>query len=530
MRNTVRERRDAVTGQFRERRRLSGLLKYRRSCILAGPVHVARWEFLFELDRSSGRSCVQQIAQALRADIQRGRLRPGQRLPGSRTIAKTLGVHRQTVVSATDELIAEGWLVSTPASGTFVAGPPQEAPKTRERTARPPRRMATRFAVPLTPGPDPELPLTVPEGALLMSGSRPDLRLVPADLIGRVHRRVLRKHAPELLSYNHPAGLLDLRRELAAMLSATRGLAVDHEGILVTRGSQMALALTARALIRPGDAIAVEHPGYHAAWDAFRIAGAEIVPVPVDDHGFDVAALARLLQRRSIRAVYVTPHHQFPTTVTMTGPRRLELLQLAAGHRFAIIEDDYDHEFHYRGRPVLPIASSDAAGVVVYLGTLSKVLAPGLRLGFVAAPADLIAQLAAYRSHLDLQGDALLERTIAELLEGGLIQRHVRKVRRVYRSRLATIVAALRKHLAGFLRFQEPSGGTAIWVRTRDARTMVRWSRAAREHGVIFEPPGTFTLDGTPEAGTRLGFAPLDEDEIGQAVKRLAAATSSLFP
>ena len=486
---------------------------------------MARWEFPLELDRSRGTPYVQQIARALCADIQRGRLRPGHRLPGSRTLAKTLRVHRQTIVSAIDELIAEGWLVSRPASGVFVAGGRGDEPRSRPRTARPTRHPAARFAVPLAPGPDAELPLTVPEGALLMSGGRPDIRLVPADLIGRVQRRMLRCHGPELLSYNHPAGLPDLRLELAAMLSATRGLAVTHESILVVRGSQMALALTARALIRPGDAIAVEHPGYHAAWDAFRIAGAEILPVPVDDHGLDVAVLARLLERRSVRAVYVTPHHQFPTTVTMTGPRRLELLQLAAERRFAIIEDDYDHEFHYRGRPVLPLASYDAARVV-YIGTLSKVLAPGLRLGFVAAPPDLIEQLAAYRSHFDVQGDALLERTIAKLLEDGLIQRHVRKVRRIYRSRLATLAAALRKHLAGFLKFREPSGGTAIWVRTRDARTMVRWSHAAREHGVIFEPPGAFTLAGAAAAGTRLGFAPLDEDEIRQAVRRLAAAAA----
>src|SRR5262245_62620003 len=172
-------------------------------------------------------------------------------------------------------------------------------------------------------------------------------------------------------------------------------MATHPDCLLVTRGSQMALSLTARALVRPGDVVAVEHPGYRPAWEAFRLAGAEVVPVPVDEHGLDIRALHKLISRREIRAVYVTPHHQFPTTVTLAAPRRMELLRLAAQRRFAIVEDDYDHEFHYGGRPVLPMASFDTEGVVVYIGTLSKVLALGLRLGFVAAPRDFVGRVMA---------------------------------------------------------------------------------------------------------------------------------------
>jgi GntR family transcriptional regulator / MocR family aminotransferase len=248
--------------------------------------------------------------------------------------------------------------------------------------------------------------------------------------------------------------------------------------------------------------------------------------VHVDDRGLDVRALRQLIARRRIRAVYVTPHHQFPTTVTLSGPRRLELLDLAAHERFAVIEDDYDHEFHYSGKPVLPMASSDRAGVVAYVGTLSKVLAPGLRIGFVAAPSDLIEQLIAYRSFVDLQGDHVLECAIAQMLEDGLIQRHVRKMRRAYRARLGTLAAALRQQLGDFLTFREPSGGTAIWVRTRSTRMMVQWARAARDRGVVFDAGGAFTLNGAPAPGARLGFACLTEDEIGRAVKALAAAAS----
>jgi GntR family transcriptional regulator/MocR family aminotransferase len=250
--------------------------------------------------------------------------------------------------------------------------------------------------------------------------------------------------------------------------------------------------------------------------------------VHVDDGGLDVRALRHLIARRRIRAIYVTPHHQFPTTVTLSGPRRLQVLELAAQERFAVIEDDYDHEFHYTGKPVLPMASIDGTGVVAYVGTLSKVLAPGLRLGFVAAPSDLIEQLIAYRSFIDLQGDHVLECAIAQMLEDGLIQRHVRKMRRVYRARLVTLAGALRQELGDFVTFREPSGGTAIWVRTRSTQMMVQWARAARDRGVVFDADGAFTLNGAAAPGARLGFACLTEGELGRAIKALAAAAASV--
>jgi GntR family transcriptional regulator/MocR family aminotransferase len=492
---------------------------------------VARWEFALDIDRSCETTVPQQIARALAFDVQRGRLRAGQRLPGSRTLARTLGVHRQTVVSALDELIAEGWLVSRRASGTFVAdGLPEQTSRRFARTVRLRRGVPSRLAIALSDAPDPELPAAVPPRGILMSGTRPDVRLLPADLIGRAYRRVLHTFGPGLLSYSDPAGSLRLRRGLASMLSATRGLAADPDSILVTRGSQMALALIARALIRSGDAVAVEHPGYRPAWEAFRLAGADIVPVPVDEHGLDVEALQRLAARRPIRAVYVTPHHQFPTTVTLTGPRRLALLRMAATRRFVVVEDDYDHEFHYSGRPVLPIASVDTEGAVIYIGTLSKVLAPALRLGFVVAPPDLIERLVAYRSFMDLQGDPVLECAIAELLDDGLIQRHVRKTRRIYRARRQALAAALRQQLGEFLTFRTPSGGTAIWVRTRDARTTARWATRARELGVVFDVGSVYTLAGTPSPGARLGFACLTHEELALAVRRLVAASKHPRP
>jgi GntR family transcriptional regulator / MocR family aminotransferase len=346
--------------------------------------------------------------------------------------------------------------------------------------------------------------------------------------LARAYRRALRKSGGALLGYANPEGHPRLRLAIAAMLSAARGLAVSAEHIFVTRGSQMALALTARALLRPGDCVAVEALGYCHAWQTFTTAGANIIRVPVDELGLDVRALARLLETQRISAVYTTPHHQFPTTVTMAPARRLQLLELARLHRFAIIEDDYDHEFHYDGRPVLPLASLDRAGVVIYVGTFSKVLAPGVRLGFVAGSPALLAHLGAYREFIDMQGDAVTEAAVAEMLEEGEVQRHVRRVRRVYGTRRDLLVTLLRQAFGDDVEFTIPGGGVALWIHARGAVDVDAWARAAIDRGVAFQTARSFSSDGRRRPFARLGFACLDGNELREAVGRLRLALDDL--
>jgi GntR family transcriptional regulator / MocR family aminotransferase len=486
---------------------------------------MARWEFVLPLERQRGVPLFQQIARAIAADIRRGRLRPGDPLPGTRTLARALGVQRLTVVSAFDDLIAEGWLVSHPASGTFVSSDlPDPKPRRFAPQRTPNPAPPNRAGYDLLAAPEPELPYDVPRGSLLFAPSRPDVRLAPGALIGRAYRRAIGKPGGALLSYAAPEGHPRLRDALAAMLASTRGLAATSANVLVTRGSQMAISLLARALVRPGDVVAVEELGYRPAWETFRLAGARVVGVPVDKDGIRIDRLERAIADHGVRAVYVTPHHQFPTTVTLSAGRRMKLLDLARDHRFAIFEDDYDHEFHYDGRPVLPLASVDSAGVVVYIGTLSKVLAPGLRLGYIVAPVPLIERIAAHRSYVDTQGDQVLEYAIAELLEEGAIQRHVRRMRREYRARRDVLVAALREELADDLTFTVPAGGIALWARARRALDVDAWARAARARGAVIVTGSAYTLDGRAEPCVRLGFASLNAKELQEGVRRLAAA------
>ncbi len=480
------------------------------------------WSLPLALDPASREPLFVQIARAITDDVRRGRIAPGARLPGSRTLAATLSVHRNTVLAAYDELLSEGWIEASAARGTFVsASLPDAAPRRFSEQLVQRRRVPARAGFDLGPAPEPDDAAVVPPGTLVMSGGIPDVRLVPVAELGRAYRRAIRAHAGAALGYAGPQGHPRLRAALAEMLSATRGLATGPDDLVVTRGTQMALDLVARALLSPGDVVAVEGPGYRPAWEAFRQHGARLVPLPVDGDGVDPSALEALARRERVRAVYVTPHHQYPTTVTLSPGRRLALLDLARRARIAVVEDDFDHELHFEGRPVLPLASVDRAGVVVYVGTLAKILAPGLRLGYVAGPRQLLHGIAAHRTLVDRQGDQAVECAVAELLEDGEVQRHARRARRIYERRRAFLVEALRRSLGGILSFEVPAGGMALWARVDEHVDVDAWCRRALAQGVAFHAGRRFAFDGRPSPHARFGFTALTEPELAEGVRRL---------
>lgn len=486
------------------------------------------WDFPVEIDPSAELAVYLQIATAVAEDIRRGRLVAGDRLPGTRRLAEILGVHRNTVLAAYTELAMEGWVTTSQKRGTFVSDDPPEQ-RLRGRVTN-----ATQMV-----GYDlPEMS-TLPARAACGTGRRdaaagdrrpefvfstglPDVRLIPATALGRAYSRALRLSWRTTLMYGDPEGHPKLRSALAGVLATTRGLSASAETVFVTRGSQMGVWLVARALIQPGDVVAVEALGYPAAWEAFRMAGARLVPIPLDDQGLRVDQLQELMTKERVRAIYLTPQHQFPTTVTLSPERRELLLKLAATHRCAIVEEDYDHEFHYEGRPVLPLAAMDRAGVVIYVGTLSKDLAPGLRIGFVVAPVPLQQRIATIRSYIDLQGDLCVEYAVAELLEDGEIQRHVARMRGVYRARRDALAEALRRELPEALSFTVSPGGTAIWARVADEIDLEEWSALARAGGVAVPTARRYDFDQRPLPFVRLGFTSLNEREIAEAIRRLA--------
>jgi GntR family transcriptional regulator / MocR family aminotransferase len=477
-----------------------------------------RWELSVALDPGRGQPLFLQLASAIADDIRRGRLKAGEPLPGTRELAESLEVNRNTVVAGYDELAAEGLVHTRVGGGTFVAA---QAP--RVMAPAPLHSETPTFAV----APPLERLAEIkplPPGALMLSSGMPDVRLFPARQLARAFRRAIEHKGRALLTYSQACGHERLRHELAAMLSRTRGLAATPENLMVTRSIEQAIDLVARALLAPGDVVAVEAWGYPPAWNVLKLAGARLVPLPLDENGLVVESLETLLAHERVRAVFLTPHHQFPTTSVMSPQRRARLARLALERGFAIIEDDYDHEFHYAGKPVLPIAAGVGRANVVYVGTLSNLLAPGVGTGFVVAPPVVFARLASLRAASDARGDAAMECAVAELFEDGELLRHMRRMRRTYASRRDALAEALRHRVGSALDFRVPAGGTALWARADDAIDVEAWIEAGDREGVRFASARPYNFAQREARFFRLGFSYHDEGELDEAVRRMARA------
>lgn len=451
------------------------------------------------------------VARTIVQEIERGRLKPGDPLPGTRALSRSLKLNRNTVDSAYHELVMQGWLVTEPSRGTFVA---TDLPDIVVQSQ--PLRKAENT------------PTTMPVReriVLRLSDGSPDVRLMPAAALAQAFRRALSSvsfKSGEL--YGDPRGSGKLREALSSYLCNERGLTATESEILVTRGSQMALFLAAAAIADPGSLIAVERPGYPLAWSAFRAAGTEVIGVPVDAGGIDVDALEKIASSNGrLRAVYVTPHHQYPTTVTMGVARRLRLLDVARRFGLVIIEDDYDSEYRFDGRPILPLAARAGSDLpIIYIGSLSKLLAPGIRLGYAVAPPQILMRMADRREALDRQGDFPLEHALADLIEDSTIKRHARKARRVYHARRDLMANLLQERFSQDARFTLPAGGLAVWLRLNEGLSAETWASNAAKLGLSVMPGISFDLETVkPAEAFRLGFASLDEQELRRALDLL---------
>jgi len=477
-----------------------------------------RWELGVALDPAREQPLFLQLADGIADDIRRGRLKPGDALPGSRELAELLGVNRNTIIAGYGELAAEGLVATRVGGGTFVLSATRDAPTIVPSVADVP-------SYALTPSLPPPLPRRVAApGALMLATSTPDTRLFPARALARAFRRAIGQRGRMLHGCADPCGHARLRSELATMLARSRGLAVAPDNLMLTRSIEQAIDLVARVLLAPGDVVAVEAYGYPPAWHVLKLAGARLLPIALDREGLDVDALERVLAQQPLRAVFLTPHHQFPTAAVMSAARRARLAELALRHRFAIIEDDYDHEFHYAGKPVLPIAAGPGRANVVYIGSLANLLAPGISAGFVVAPPLVFEQLYRLRAASDARGDTAMESAIAELFEDGELLRHTRRVRRIYASRRDALAGALRHQLGSALAFEVPDGGMALWARVDDGIDVTAWENAGEREGVVFQNARGYHFPQREECCMRLGFSYLDETELGEAVRRMSRA------
>lgn len=475
---------------------------------------------LINIDRKSSISVYIQISNAFIALITKGFLNANTKLPSSRELSEILGINRNTVKTAYEELISQGWAESVDRKGIFVL---QDIPQTKLETLDFHRQSAKEipFAwyksevdIKKTPNFQ-KLDLRIDDGF-------PDVNLAPVDALMREYRSIAKRgYTDHFLKYGSNQGSMNLRKSLSKFLKNTRGIQVSAEHLIITRGSQMGIYLASRLLLKTGDTIAVGSSNYFTADETFRFVNANLMRIPVDENGMDVAFLENILKKKPIRAVYIIPHHHWPTTVTLPMNRRLKLLHLAKKYGFAILEDDYDYDFHYTSNPYLPMASIDHNGSVIYLGSLCKTFAPGIRIGFMAGPAAFIVEATSVRSLLDRQGDTLLEEAFAALYENGEMERHLRRSLKIYNKRRLFFCELLNKELNGQVYFKTPDGGLAVWTHFDEKINLIKTVEKAQKNDLhLIDPKVYKTADFNPNA-LRLGFASLTEDKMIQAISIL---------
>jgi GntR family transcriptional regulator/MocR family aminotransferase len=477
------------------------------------------WKTIIQFQKDGETPVYLQIANAVILEMKRGRIGPGIKMPGTRLMAELLNVHRKTIVRAYEELDAQGWIEMRPSKGTFTS---KELPEINPRsfTLKNQKQPAFPAQTGYTVRSNETIRRAVnPHRSMTGFHDGPDVRLIPVSELGRVYKSVMIRHNNlKYLSYVEVAGNEKFRSVLSDYLNSSRGLQTSSANIMITRGSQMGMYLLSLVLFEKGDTVIVGDTNYYYADRAFMHAGAKIQRVKVDDYGIDVDEIEKICRRKKIKALYVTPHHHYPTTVMLTASRRVKLLSLSEKYGFIIIEDDYDYDFHYLSSPILPLVSGDTKGMVIYIGTLSKTIGPGIRTGYVIAPENLITELCRVRQLIDTQGDSIMELALAEMFQDGTIKRHMKKALNEYHRRRDFMCALLSEKLSDVIDFRIPDGGLAIWAKFHKSVPLPPLTEKMRSKGVIIS--NGLIHNNTPITlnATRMGFGWMNEREAQKAV------------
>lgn len=480
---------------------------------------------LITYDKSIVQPVYIQVAQQIINAIQRGYLEKGSKLPGSRVLSELLQVHRNTAVSIYDELASQGWVDIKPNKGTYVLVPQESEVKIKAAT----QHINQAYMYPESVGFEFQesfhLASTLEEttSTFSLSDGSPDLRLHPIHQFSRWYSSAM-KRKPLINKWNRTSALLPsaFKTQLCNYLNATRGFHITPENLINTRSTEMSLYIVSQLLLKEGDLVLVGQLSNYAANMIFKEAGARFKTVPVDGEGLDIGYIKEHYSKENIRCVYICSNRDYPTTVTLSAKRRLQLLQLAKTYGFAIIEDDYDYDFQFDGSSMLPMASADANGNVIYLGKLGQSLFPSFQTGFVVAPKNLISAAKNYLQLLDKQGDLIQEQLLTELIAEGEIYRLKKKNIVTYKQRRNTLVENLRKYFATISNWYLPTGGLAIWLNFNEKISLVKLTSEAKKLDLFI--PKTILYQNKNTCAIRFGFGHLNDEEIELVVKKLKLA------
>ena len=481
------------------------------------------------LDSPSSTPMYRQLYEWFRRAIFTGQLRPGQRVPSTRSLAAELKISRIPVSSAYEQLHAEGYFETFLGSGTRVAGSiPAETLKlaagklsdaSRQNSrSQAPRTISQRVALMRVP------PQTWPNNLGAFHVSLPALEHFPMGIWSKVVNRHLRKQSRQLMAYGDAKGYIPFREAIAEYLGAVRAVRCEPSQILITTGSQQGIQLSAQVLLNPNERVWFEEPGYPGARQAFLAAGVDLIPVPVDCGGLNVAEGIR--RARNAHAAYITPSHQYPLGVTMDAARRMRLLNWAARSGAWIVEDDYDSEYRFGGRPIPSLQGLDTSGRVIYVGTFSKVMFPALRLGYVAVPKDLVDAFAVARDANDQFSSTLYQTVMVDFIREGHFARHIRRMRVLYAQRRTALVEAIHKYMRGKLEVIGAEAGMHLVALLPPGVNDVTVSKKAAEIGISVMPLSSCYAKPPARRGLILGYGGTDARQIHDGMRKLSTIFS----
>ncbi|WP_288956567.1 PLP-dependent aminotransferase family protein [uncultured Polaribacter sp.] len=477
----------------------------------------------FQIDRKTNQALYLQLSNQFIQLIKERKLVPETKLPGSRVLSELLGVHRKTIVACYEELLLQGWVESVPKKGTFVNS---KLPKLNQQSFNADKEILLKESVGFQFYKNNDLERKYfkhQDGFMYLNDGVSDARLTPTEDLARTYRRICsRKNIYEEMSYGSLFGNEKLRNTLANYLNKTRGLNINKDNILITRGSQMGIFLSAKLLLQKEDTIIVGKTNYTSADATFLQTKANLLRVTVDENGLVSDEIEQICQQQSIKGVYVTSHHHHPTTVTLSAERRIHLLNLSKKYNFAIIEDDYDYDFNYNHSPILPLASHDTNGNVIYIGSVCKTVAPVYRIGYLIAAKEFVNEAANHRRFIDRQGDALLELAFEDFIKSGDLDRHINKVMKVYKARRDLFCQLLKEKFSDVFSFEIPKGGMAVWVKLNDTYSWGNISEIARKNKLEIGEWQRYDSYGLGHNSIRIGFATYNEEEIYELIGRLS--------
>lgn len=462
------------------------------------------WLLQIKIDKSVPKAVYVQIADGIIKSIRSGQLKAGVNLPGTRLLAAELGVNRNTVIQALDILVFEGWLISEERKRVYVSdklsiSAPVKTKESQQETTEIFKR-----------------------NLIFFDDGLPDTACTPMTELARAYRRIFNQKAHwQIMNLASEFGDDKFRDTLSNMLNQNRGMRTSLSEICITRGSQMALFLTAHCLLKKGDIVLIENPGFKPAWETFRHAGAILIPITVDNEGIDIGKIEDFVSKRAVKAIYLTPHHQYPTTVTLSLARRLKLIELSNRYHFTIIEDDYDNEFHFGQRPVMPISAYEGIRHYVYIGTFSKLIAPAIRIGYVVSSPEFIVRIGKLRKIIDMQGDTIMEQSILDLILSGDIRRHQKRMLSHYERKRDFFDGILQHYLKDKVVYKKPDGGLAFWLTPVEEVDLFRLKQNVNSKLVSFYTPDRFSYD-DGVIGIRLGYASLSEAHLEKGIKALS--------